>query len=263
MVFFPDQTPRLGVNIDHFATLRQLRHTPYPSVMEAARVAIEAGADQITVHPREDQRHIQQEDVRQILAEVTTPRKVPLNMEMAMAEPMVAFAKKIKPQWCCLVPEKREELTTEGGLDVRRHLNKLQQVVPELQAVGCQVSLFVEPDKEVVELAMGLKVDALEFHTGRYGMAAQKAFGDQSEAIQKAELKRLQGAALLGRSEGVHVHAGHGLDTKNVRALVELEDDQGKPLFEEFNIGHYIVCRAALVGLDQAVREMKAEVVAP
>jgi pyridoxine 5-phosphate synthase len=245
--------PRLGVNIDHIATLRQLRGTPYPDLLEAARMVEKAGAHQITVHLREDRRHIQDADVYALKKNL----KIALNLEMAMAPAMVKIALKVKPDWVCVVPEKRQEVTTEGGLDVKKHKKALAKLIADFKKKKVRVSLFIEPDPKVVQLSCELGADAVELHTGRYCMAMQKSLGAKSAAIAKTELKKIVDSAKTGQALGIHVHAGHGFDLANVRKVVALD------LIEEFNIGHSIVCRAAIVGLDQAVKEMLAAIQAP
>jgi pyridoxine 5-phosphate synthase len=247
------RVPRLGVNIDHIATLRQLRGTPYPDLMEAARIVERAGAHQITVHLREDRRHIQDADVFLLKRNL----KITLNLEMSISPEIVKIAHRVNPDWVCLVPEKRQEVTTEGGLNVQKHKKTLAKIIQGFKKKKIKVSLFIEPDQKTVELAHALGADAVELHTGRYCMAAQKTLGKKSAAIEKSEFKRIQEAALAGHAIGIHVHAGHGFDLLNVRPVVALD------LIEEYNIGHAIVCRAAIVGLDQAVREMLAAVQAP
>jgi pyridoxine 5-phosphate synthase len=251
--------PKLGVNIDHVATLRQLRGTPYPDILEAARLAEKGGADQITVHLREDRRHIQDDDVRVLKDEL----KVPLNLEMAVSKEMIQFATWIRPDWACLVPEKRKEVTTEGGLDVIQNKKRVQAAITELKKAGIKISCFIEPSLQVVKMCRQLGADAIEFHTGRYCLATQGGFGAKSQARAQTELERLKKAALLAHQLGLHVHAGHGFDYENVRPVVELERPDGTPLIEEYNIGHAIVCRAAMVGLEAAVREMASAIYAP
>ncbi len=251
--------PRLGVNIDHVATLRQLRGTPYPDLIEAARLCERAGAEQITVHLREDRRHIQDEDVKKLRSSL----KVPLNLEMAVAPAIVRFATKIKPDWACLVPEKRKEVTTEGGLAVAKNKRAIAQTIKALHKSKIQVSLFIEPDAKAITLAHELGADAVELHTGQYCMATQGAFGKSSPARAKKEFERIKKAAEHGRKIGIHVHAGHGFDYENVRPVAALETEGRAPLIEEYNIGHAIVCRAALVGMERAVREMIASIQAP
>lgn len=242
--------PRLGVNIDHIATLRQLRGTPYPNLVEAAQIVKNAGADQITVHLREDRRHINDQDVVDIRKKVD----ITLNLEMATTEFMLKFAKKVKPDWVCLVPEKRNEVTTEGGLALEKNLKKVEKAIKILQKNKIKVSLFIEPNLKVIQLAQKIGADAVELHTGKYCLTTQNK---KLSALQKKELKRIKDAAALGHRLNIHVHAGHGFDYQNVRPVVELD------LIEEFNIGHVIVCRAAMVGLDQATREMVSAIQAP
>lgn len=245
--------PRLGVNIDHIATLRQLRGTPYPDILEAARTVEKAGAQQITVHLREDRRHIQDADVIALKKNL----KIDLNLEMSLSPEIVKIALRIKPTWVCLVPEKREEVTTEGGLDLKKNQKKISKLIRDFKKKKIRVSLFVEPDLKVIQLASELGADAVELHTGRYCMGMQKAFGAKSASIAKKELERIREAARLGKNLGIHVNAGHGFDYQNVRPVVALD------LIEEYNIGHAIVCRAAIVGLDRAVREMLSAIQAP
>ncbi|MBC7690149.1 MAG: pyridoxine 5'-phosphate synthase [Methylotenera sp.] len=255
--------PRLGVNIDHLATLRQLRNTPYPDLLEAARIVETAGAHQITVHLREDRRHIQDLDVKQLRAEL----KIPMNLEMAAEEEMLRFATRIMPDWACLVPEKRNEVTTEGGLDLAKQKKRIAGAAAKLRKAGIKVSLFIEPSLEAVKLSSEFGADAVEFHTGQFCLASQSALGPRSAAKAKMELERIRKAALLCRKLGMRPHAGHGFDYVNVRPVVELltEDpgDLQAPLIEEYNIGHAIVCRAAIVGLERAVREMLSAIQAP
>lgn len=251
--------PRLGINIDHIATLRQLRQTPYPDILEAARLAEIGGAEQITVHLREDRRHIQDEDVKKLRSKL----KVMLNLEMAATDSMVKFAKKIGPDWVCIVPEKRQEVTTEGGLNLKKVRSKLAQFIQSLKKSKIKVSLFVEPTLSAVTLSKELGADAIELHTGCYCIATQKKGGFLLSPAAKNELKRIYEASLFAKKQGIHPHAGHGIDYQNVRPLVELMGPDQKFLIEEYNIGHSIVCRAALVGFEQATREMFAAIVAP
>ncbi|OFZ21717.1 MAG: pyridoxine 5'-phosphate synthase [Bdellovibrionales bacterium GWB1_55_8] len=253
------ELPRLGVNIDHIATLRQLRGTPYPDMLEAARACEVAGARQITVHLREDRRHIQDEDVKRLRAEL----EIPLNLEMAVADEIVRFAVRQKPDWACLVPEKRREVTTEGGLDLGRNRRKIATTIQKLQKAGVRVSLFIEPSLDAIKLSHELGADAVELHTGRYCLARQGAFGTRSANQASRELERIRKTALLAKKLGMGAHAGHGFDYENVRSVAELKDPNKMPLIEEYNIGHAIVCRAALVGLERAVREMISAISAP
>jgi pyridoxine 5-phosphate synthase len=250
--------PLLGVNIDHIATLRQLRGTPYPDLLEAARAVEAAGADQITMHLREDRRHIQDGDVKRLRAEL----RVPLNLEMASSPEIVRIACRIGPDWACLVPEKRQELTTEGGLDVGKGRAKLAGTIQALRKARIRVSLFVEPSIAVVRASRELGADAVELHTGRYCRASQAPAGTRARRGAARELERIRAAAAAGARLGLEVHAGHGFDYENVRPVVELERD-GRPLISEYNIGHSIVCRAAVVGLERATREMLSAIRAP
>jgi pyridoxine 5-phosphate synthase len=230
--------PSLGVNIDHVATVRQARRAPEPDPVAAAVLAELGGADSITVHLREDRRHIQDRDVR-ILRETL---RVPMNLEMAATEEMVAIACKIRPAQVSLVPEKRAELTTEGGLDAAGLRDSLRPALEKLGAAGIPVSLFIDPDARQVQAAHDLGVAAIELHTGTF--AEQWPHAD-------AELRRLQEAGALARRLGLRLHAGHGLTYWNVRPVAEI------PEMAELNIGHSIVARAILVGLERAVRDMK------
>jgi len=245
--------PRLGVNIDHFATLRQLRGTPYPDLIEVARKVEAAGAHQITVHLREDRRHIQDRDV----FDLRKKSGIALNLEMAVSAEIVKIAHKVRPDWVCLVPEKRQEVTTEGGLDALKMKKKLLPLIRDFKKKRIKVSLFIEPDLKVIDAASELGADAIEIHTGRYCNAMQKRYGAKSSTIARAEFKRIEAAAIQGQKLGIHVHAGHGFDLENVRKVAALDR------IEEYNIGHSIVCRAALVGVDQAVREMISAIQAP
>ena len=230
---------KLGVNIDHVATVRQLRFTRYPDPLAAALLAERGGADQITVHLREDRRHIQEADARLLRRSVQTE----LNLEMAIADEIVSLALEIGPNSVTLVPERRRELTTEGGLDVRGARKKLKSLIPAFQQKGIRVSLFVDPDRETIELCRELRVDAVEIHTGRYA--------DTKDAEQRAELARVQQAASLAKSLDLWVAAGHGLNYENVGPVAAL------PEIRELNIGHAIVARSLFVGVEAAVREMK------
>ncbi len=245
---------RLGVNIDHVATLRQLRGTPYPSIIEAARLAEAGGAEQITVHLREDRRHIQDQDVRDLKKNL----RVALNLEMAVTPEMVRFASRLRPDWICLVPEKRRELTTEGGLDLARNKKATSAAIKALKKKAIKVSCFIEPSIEAVELSHELGADAVELHTGQYCLAAQGAMGARSGSRRKSELLRIQRAGLRASELGLNVHAGHGFDYENIQEVVVLKDSQGLSLIKEYNIGHSIVCRAVIVGLEKAVAEMRA-----
>ncbi len=246
---------RLGVNLDHIATLRQLRGTPYPDLTEALRCIQRAGANQVTVHLREDRRHIQDQDVRSIKREAL----IPLNLEMAATEEMLAFALKIRPEWVCIVPEKRREVTTEGGLDLVKGKARIAKITQKLERAGTRVSLFVEPSLQAVKLSKQYGASAVELHTGAYCLAAQTKGG----ASASKELARIEHAAREAAKQGMGAHVGHGFDYENVRPVAALEHGDRKPLIEEFNIGHAIVCRAAIVGLERATREMLASIHAP
>ncbi|HET6655548.1 MAG TPA: pyridoxine 5'-phosphate synthase [Gammaproteobacteria bacterium] len=233
--------PRLGVNIDHIATLRQARGTRYPDPVEAAFIAERAGADGITLHLREDRRHIQERDVRLLKQTLTTP----MNLEMAAADNVLAIAVDVAPEHCCLVPEKREELTTEGGLDVHGQLHHIGDVCKRLTDAGIIVSLFIDPDAAQIDAAAELHVPAVEIHTGRYADAA-------TAAECGAEFERVRQAVEYARSRGLTVNAGHGLHYHNVQRIAAL------PAMNELNIGHAVIARAVISGLDAAVRDMKA-----
>jgi len=231
---------RLGVNIDHVATIRQARRAHEPDPVAAAVLATLGGADGITIHLREDRRHIQDRDLH-LLRETVTTR---LNLEMAAYDEIVALALKVKPDEATLVPEKRQELTTEGGLDVLANVASVSAAVDQLRAAGIHVSLFIDPELQQVEAAHRLKADAIEFQTASYS----EAKGDASVA---RELEKLRTAAAQAMAFGLHVHMGHGLNYWNVKPIVRIAG------VEELNIGHSIVSRAVLVGMERAVREMK------
>jgi pyridoxine 5-phosphate synthase len=231
---------RLGVNIDHIATVRQARRAAEPDPVAAAVLALLGGADGITVHLREDRRHIQDRDVH-LLRQVVTQR---LNLEMAATDSIVDIACAVKPDEATLVPERREELTTEGGLDIITHQKSVARAVQRLAAAGIAVSLFIDPDPLQIETAKLLGVHAVEIQTARYSEA-------RTEADRKAELKALVEAAGFVQDHGLRLHLGHGLNYTNVQAVARL------PGVEELNIGHSIVSRAVLVGMERAVREMK------
>ncbi len=232
---------KLGVNIDHVATIREARKTVEPDPVWAAAIAELAGADQITCHLREDRRHVSDRDVEVLKRTVRSK----LNLELAVAEEIVGIALKIKPDQATIVPEKREEVTTEGGLDAAGNLARVTEVTKRLQDSGVIVSLFIDPEREQVEASREAGAEAVEFHTGCYADAT-------TPDDAKAELAKLCSAAELARTLGLHVHAGHGLTYLNVRPVAEIAS------VEELNIGHSIIARAVLVGLDKAVREMKA-----
>ncbi|RLA80865.1 MAG: pyridoxine 5'-phosphate synthase [Deltaproteobacteria bacterium] len=230
---------KLAVNVDHVATLREARRTTYPDPVEAAILAELAGAEGIVVHLREDRRHIKERDLR-LLREVV---KTSLNLEMAAVEEMVKIACEVKPDMATLVPERREELTTEGGLDVIGHVEQLREVIPRLKEAGIVVSLFVDPDMEQVKAAKEVGADAVEIHTGLYSEA-------KGQEERERELNRIEMAAKQGKALYLSVRAGHGLNYWNVRPIAAI------PEIEELSIGHAIVARAVLVGMERAVREM-------
>ncbi len=234
-----NETLKLGVNIDHIATLRQARKTFYPAPADAVRVAEAAGADSITVHLREDRRHIQDADIEAIAAVMKTH----MNLEMAVTDEMLNIALAARPQDCCLVPEKREELTTEGGLDVVGQMERISGACERLADAGIRASLFIDPDIEQVDASIEAGAPVIELHTG--------AYADQSGEEQQRELDRIRVAAAHARARGLVVNAGHGLHYENVQAIARIED------IVELNIGHAIVSRAVLDGLALAVSEMK------
>ncbi len=231
----------LGVNIDHVATLRQARGTVYPDPVQAAIEAEQAGADAITMHLREDRRHIQERDIELVQQTMQTR----LNLEMAVIDEMLEFAERIKPQDCCLVPERREELTTEGGLDVVGQLDRIKEATVRLAAVGTRASLFIDADEAQIEAAAQSGVPVIEIHTGHFADAVD------SRGYNK-ELTRIQQAIKQGIDSGLQVNAGHGLHYHNVQDIAAI------PGICELNIGHAIVARALFTGLQQAVREMKS-----
>jgi pyridoxine 5-phosphate synthase len=239
---------RLGVNIDHVATLRNARGGARPDPVRAALQAIAAGADGITAHLREDRRHIRDEDIRRLRAEISRP----LNFEMAATDEMVSIALSVKPHAVCLVPEKRTERTTEGGLDVVRGHNELAPIVRRLGEAGCRVSLFIEADEAAIRMAVQLGAPVVELHTGSWCDAIEHGEADRAET----ELQRLARGAALGASLGLEMHAGHGLDFDTAETLAAV------PEFVEFNIGHFLIGEAVFVGLDAAIARMRAAMAA-
>ncbi len=231
---------RLGANIDHVATVRNARGVGYPDPVRAAMVAAEAGADGITAHLREDRRHITDDDIARLMAELT----VPLNLEMAATDEMLAIALRHRPHAVCIVPEKREERTTEGGLDAAGQHDRLKRLIDLLGEAGCRVSLFIEPDPRQVDATCRLEAPVLELHVGRYAELEGPA--------QAAELRRLADAAALAARNGIEVHAGHGLTFANVAPIAAI------PQVRELNIGHFLVGEAIFSGLGDAVRTMRA-----
>nr|WP_218948209.1 MULTISPECIES: pyridoxine 5'-phosphate synthase [unclassified Acinetobacter] len=233
----------LGVNIDHVATLRQARGTNYPDPVKAALVCEQAGAEGITLHLREDRRHIQDDDVRRMRPLLKTR----MNLEMAVTEEMIEFAKEIRPQHVCLVPERREEVTTEGGLDVVGNFAAVKAATQELTAIGCDVSLFIDADLAQIDAAVACGAPTIEIHTGAYANA-------ENEAAQQAELTRIVQGVEYAASRGLVINAGHGLNLDNVGAIAAI------PYIHELNIGHALIGDAVFVGLEQAVKRMKAAI---
>jgi pyridoxine 5-phosphate synthase len=230
----------LGVNIDHIATLRQVRGSAYPEPVQAALVAEQAGADGITAHLREDRRHIQDRDIY-LLKDMLHTR---LNLEMGVTKEMLGIAEKVKPHACCLVPERRAELTTEGGLDVAGQLEKMKTACAKLADVGIEVSLFIDPDENQIDAAVTVGAPVIELHTGAYADA-------KTPALQQQELARIQQAALYAHRLGLQVNAGHGLNFYNVEAICRISQ------IVELNIGHFLIAQAVFSGLAQTVSQMK------
>ncbi len=237
---------KLGLNIDHVATLRQVRGTRYPNVLQAALIGEAAGADAITLHLREDRRHIQDRDV-EILRDMLQTR---MNLESAITDEMLAIALRIKPHDICFVPERREELTTEGGLDVLANFDSVQRACEICAAAGIRVSLFVDADERQLDAARATGAPVVEIHTGKYADAA-------SVPQQEKKLARIQRAAAHAHALGLQVNAGHGLNYHNVQRIVDI------PNICELNIGHAIIAEALFIGLEQAVKKMKALLIAP
>lgn len=235
-------TVRLGVNIDHVATIRNARGAAYPDMLRAAVAAKAGGADSITIHLREDRRHIRDEDVERLVRE----RLLPINLEMAATGEMRDIALGNRPHAVCLVPERRQELTTEGGLDVAAAESKLRPFVASLGQAGIEVALFIDPESAQLDAAARIGVPAVELHTGTYCEA--------EGASRDAELRRLAAAAAHGAGLGLEVHAGHGLTIENVGAVAAI------PEISELNIGHFLVSEALFVGLEEAVRQMRAAI---
>ncbi len=240
---------KLGINIDHVATLRQARYATMlelpnvePSVLDAARAAQEGGADSITLHVREDRRHMQDADAFAVRREIA----LPLNLEMGATPAMLDFALRLKPDYVCLVPERRQEITTEGGLDVAGRANELRPLVQALAEAGCKVSMFIDPELAQVEASASIGAPMVELHTGR--------FANTQGAERAAEVARLVAAAERGHELGLEVHAGHGIQVSNLAEL------NAVPHLAELNIGHTIVSRALFVGMADAVREMKTAI---
>ena len=230
---------RLGVNIDHVATLRNARGTDYPDLLKAAKIVLSAGADGITIHLREDRRHIKDKDLIILLQKISRP----INLEIAPTNEMVKIAIKHKPYACCLVPEKRKELTTEGGLDLIKSESRLSSKVKRLQDAGIKVSLFIDPDIHQIEAANRIGSSAVELHTGSYS--------DCSNAKRKGEHRRIINAARFSRQLGIECHAGHGLNHKNVIPIAKI------PEIVELNIGHALISESIFLGLSNSVSHMK------
>ena len=232
---------KLGLNIDHVATLRQARGARYPNLVRAALICEEAGADAITIHLREDRRHIQDTDV-EILRRMLQTR---MNLECAVTDEMIENALRIKPHDICLVPERREELTTEGGLDVNKNLDQIKIATQRCTEAGIRVSLFIDPDKKQLDAAKSAGAPVIEIHTGSYADA-------DNLPERELELSRIHRAALYGHELGLQVNAGHGLHYHNVRPVAAI------PHIAELNIGHSVISEAVFIGLEQAVKNMKA-----
>lgn len=230
----------LGVNIDHVATIRQARGTRYPDPIQAAIEVEQAGADSVTLHLREDRRHIQDRDVEMLRGILLTR----MNLEMAVTDEMLAIAERIKPEDCCLVPERRAELTTEGGLDVAGHRERLREACARLKAAGIRVSLFVDADPAQIEASADVGAPVVEIHTGHYAELTDPH-------ARTEELKRINAAVNLGTTLGLLVNAGHGLNYQNIAPIAAIPD------IRELNIGHAIIARALFTGLQESVREMK------
>lgn len=231
---------RLGVNIDHVATIRNARGGEHPDPVRAAQIVAAVGGDGITAHLREDRRHIRDADIERIMAATN----LPLNLEMAATEEMLAIALRHKPNAACIVPERREERTTEGGLDAAGQHNHLAPIVTRLADAGIRVSLFIEPDARQIEAAIRLRAPIVEFHTGKYAHSE----GEEREI----ELRRIADAAALATKNGIEPHAGHGLTFENVQPIAAI------PQFAELNIGHYLIGEAIFIGLEESVRKMRA-----
>lgn len=234
---------RLGVNIDHVATIRNARGGAHPDPLRAAEIAAASGADGITAHLREDRRHIRDLDIERLKNEIG----LPLNLEMAATEEMLTIALKHKPNACCIVPERRAEVTTEGGLDAARYFNSLQPIVQRLKDRGIRVSLFLNADAKQLDAARRLEADIVEIHTGAYC----EAYADENRDELAAELLRITKAARLGEEMGLEMHAGHGLSYDTVAPIAALSE------IVELNIGHFLIGEAVFVGLSESIREMR------
>ena len=230
---------KLGVNLDHVATIRQQRYTPYPDMLTAIKISEDSGADSITMHLREDRRHIQFEDINIARKNIKTK----LNLEMAATEEMCVIANQIKPDFICIVPEKRQELTTEGGLDVKKYFSSIKSVVKELSDSNAIISLFIEPDVEIISLAKDLNVGAIELHTGKYAEAKSED--------KKHYLEKIKKASDYANNISLVVNAGHGLDYTNVKEIARIDN------INELNIGHSIIAESIFLGLSEAIKKMK------
>ena len=234
---------RLGVNIDHVATIRNARGGFHPDPLLAAQIAEQSGADGITAHLREDRRHISDLDIKRISEKV----KLPLNLEMAPTEEMLNIAIKHRPHACCLVPEKRQEITTEGGLNLKTNFEIVQKITRKLKLMKIKVSLFIESDMNQIKLAKDLDADIIELHTGAYG----NLFSSGEERAWKRELDKLKKGANLAESKGLEVHAGHGLNINNVKSIASIQE------IRELNIGHFLIGEAIFSGLKESILQMK------
>jgi len=246
--------PRLGVCLDQIAALRELRDAPYPDLLEAARCAKKGGADQITVHLRQDRKYVQDGDVKNLQAELAGWRdqKITLNLQMAALPASVRFATRIRPDWVCLVPEKRQEDTPQRGLDFKKDRIQLGRVISQLKKEGIKVSCLIDPGSQSVRMSQQMGADAVEIYTGL----------SATNYVQK-NFEKIKDAAQVAAQLGIPVHAGNGLNYENIRLLAELERADRSPMIEEYNIGHSIACRAVFVGLESAVREMFSAIYAP
>jgi pyridoxine 5-phosphate synthase len=230
---------KLGVNLDHVATIRQQRYTPYPDMLTAIQISESSGADSITMHLREDRRHIQFEDIKIARKNIATK----LNLEMAPTEEMCKIAVEIKPDYICIVPEKRQELTTEGGLDVEKKFDTLQNIISKLNKSNSKISLFIEPEFKMIDLAKKLGVSAIELHTGKYAEANNEK--------KELYLEKIKEAAKYGSELSLIINAGHGLDYTNVKEIARIKQ------IHELNIGHSIIAESIFLGLSDAIKNMK------
>ena len=230
---------KLGVNLDHVATIRQQRYTPYPDMLTAIKISEESGADSITMHLREDRRHIQFDDIRIARKYIQTK----LNLEMAPTQEMCEIANQVKPDFVCIVPEKRQELTTEGGLDVKKNFDFLKDIIHNLEDSGALISLFIEPDKKIIDLAKKLNVGAVELHTGKYAEA--------NDADKNTYIEQIKDASDYANNISLIVNAGHGLDYTNVKEIAKIKD------INELNIGHSIIAESIFLGLADSIKKMK------